>query len=84
MRGYFAGVDYKIYQMSFFVGYPMAVGTYILINKIWPVEGLGIAENLPEPPEDRSFIEGETPENIFDSEKDVAIVEVKQDKAVEF
>jgi NCS1 family nucleobase:cation symporter-1 len=81
MRGYSGGVDYKIYQMSFFVGYPIAVCTYI-INKIWPPEGLGIAETLPEP-EDNEIIEGSTPENLSGSEKDVGVVQVMQDKTVE-
>jgi NCS1 family nucleobase:cation symporter-1 len=66
--------------MRFFFGYPIAVYTYILINKIWLPEGLGIAENLPEPPEDREIIEGSTPENLSESEKDMGIVEVKHDK----
>jgi len=83
MRGKTDGVAYRIYQMSFFVGYPIAVCTYIVINKIWPPEGLGIAENLSEPPEDGEVIEGSTPENLSESEKDVGIVEVKQDKTVE-
>ena len=82
MRGYSGGVDYKIYQMSFFVGYPIAVCTYIIINKIWPPEGLGIAEILPEP-EDGEISEGSTPENLSESEKDVGVVHVKQDKTVE-
>ncbi|PMD38368.1 hypothetical protein L207DRAFT_585270 [Hyaloscypha variabilis F] len=83
MQGKTDGVAHRIYQMSFFVGYPIAVCTYILINKTWSPEGLGIAENLQELPEDGEIIEGSIPENLSESEKDVGIVEVKQDKTVD-
>jgi NCS1 family nucleobase:cation symporter-1 len=58
MRGYQDGVDYKIYQISFFVGYPVAVVTYIIINKFFPPEGLGISEELETPPEEQTVVEG--------------------------
>lgn len=81
---YNTGVDYRMYQMSFFVGYPVAVVTYIIINKIWPVEGLGIQESLPEPSED-GVIEGESPSehDLSSSEKDIAVVETKPVKTLQ-
>jgi NCS1 family nucleobase:cation symporter-1 len=41
---YTHGADYKMFQMSFFIGYPLAVVTHITINKIFPPNGLGLAE----------------------------------------
>lgn len=85
MQGRTSGVDYRIYQISFFVGYPVAVVTYIIINKLFPPEGLGIAEELEGPSD--PIIEGEDPEKGKDSasipQKEMEIVEVKESKTVE-
>jgi NCS1 family nucleobase:cation symporter-1 len=72
----YTGPAYRIYQMSFFVGYPIAVITYIVINKFFPVEGLGIVEELAGEP-----IEGEIPEDISTSEKGSGVAETKVAKA---
>ncbi|RDW57166.1 hypothetical protein BP6252_13814 [Coleophoma cylindrospora] len=79
MQGRTTGVDYRIYQISFFVGYPIAVVTYIIINKIFPPEGLGIEEDLEGPPE--PVIEGEDPEKI--SQKEAGLVKADEVKTVE-
>lgn len=49
MKGgdYINHADYKMYQMTFFIGYPFAGCLYIAINKIFPPSGLGISEELP-------------------------------------
>lgn len=72
---YINHADYKMYQMTFFIGYPLAGGLYIVINRIFPPEGLGIAEELPGYGEDISsgtVIEGIAAD--YDTEK----VAVKQ------
>lgn len=40
------GADYKIYQISFFVGFPIAIGAYVAICRVFPPPGLGISESL--------------------------------------
>jgi hypothetical protein len=40
------GADYKIFQITFFVGYPLAGLLYVAICKIFPPAGLGIQEQL--------------------------------------
>lgn len=45
MVGKVSGADYNIYQMTFFVGFPL-VTFYLLINKFFPPPGLGISEDL--------------------------------------
>lgn len=44
---YETGADYRIYQMSFFVGYPLAVLLFVGLTKIWPPTGLGVEVALP-------------------------------------
>ena len=44
---YETGADYRIYQMSFFVGYPLAVLLFIGLSKIWPPTSLGVEVALP-------------------------------------
>jgi hypothetical protein len=39
-------VDYKLYQMTYFIGMPLSVIFYVVICKIFPPPGLGIAESL--------------------------------------
>lgn len=39
--------DYRVYQMSFFVGYPLAVLLFVGVTKIWPPSGLGVEVALP-------------------------------------
>lgn len=48
MRGgdYSDRASYKMYQMTFFIGYPLSTILYIIFSKIWPPPGLGIAEEL--------------------------------------
>jgi hypothetical protein len=43
---YLSGPAYNIYQMTFFVGFPLAVISYFTICKIFPPPGLGIQEEL--------------------------------------
>lgn len=40
------GLDYKIYQMTYFVGMPLSILFYVTICKMFPPPGLGIAEGL--------------------------------------
>lgn len=80
MMGYTGGVDYRMYQMSFFVGYPIAVTTYIIINKFFPPEGLGIQVELEGPPE--TVIEGVSGEESI-SEKEPEVVETKLANSIE-
>jgi hypothetical protein len=57
MRGHSYGVAYNIYQMTFFVGWPLALTFYIAINKFFPPPGLGVSEEL-EGYDDSEVIEG--------------------------
>lgn len=79
MTGHAYGPAYRVYQISFFVGYPTAVIVYIIINKIFPPEGLGIAEELEEEPEDT--IKAADVEAL--SEKEAGVVEASLTKSIE-
>jgi NCS1 family nucleobase:cation symporter-1 len=43
---YIIRTDYKMYQMTFFIGYPLSATLYIIFSKLFPPQGLGIAEEL--------------------------------------
>lgn len=45
---YLLTADYKMYQMTFFIGYPLGLIFYVAICNIWPPSSVGIQENLPE------------------------------------
>lgn len=48
---YLLTADYKMYQMTFFIGYPLGIIFYVTICKIWPPSHIGIQEDFPEPDE---------------------------------
>lgn len=42
------GAAVKIFQITWFVSTPLTLIAYLTINKIWPVEGRGVMEFLPQ------------------------------------
>lgn len=76
--------EYKIYQMTFFVGYPLTLIVFLLISKFYPPEGLGIKENLPGFEEDSSasvaVIEGEAVSKELDESKETSDVKANSAK----
>jgi hypothetical protein len=81
---------FNIYQMTWFVGFPLASITYFTICKIFPPTGLGIQEDLEGFGYGRNnaVIEGKIPDAesaMTNEEKDISIAtagEKKQDDNV--
>lgn len=80
--GEVTGADYNIYQMTFFVGWPLAATFYLVINRIFPPPGLGISEGL-EGYDENEVIEGlpeeEHPASIATNEKEATSTVAKQE-----
>jgi hypothetical protein len=40
------GVDFKMYQITYFIGAPVSVALYVLVCRIFPPPGLGVSEDI--------------------------------------
>jgi hypothetical protein len=82
MMGEVSGADYNIYQMTFFIGWPLAATIYVVISRIFPPSGLGISEGLAGYDEDE-VIEGlpakENLSSIQENGKEVTSTVAKQE-----
>ena len=64
------GVDYKMYQVTYFIGMPLSVALYYIICQIFPPPGLGISESLPYNNDEVS--EGSAPGEFTDIDEELA------------
>jgi hypothetical protein len=55
--------DIRIYQITYFVSWPLAFIAFMAINHFWPPEGLGIAEGLDEQGTDGTVTPSSNPED---------------------
>lgn len=72
------GAAVKIFQITWFVSTPLTLIAYLTINKIWPVEGLGIKDFLPQEDEPITVIEAS--EGSGSNEKIPAVTAKSADK----
>jgi hypothetical protein len=35
-----------MFQLTYFIGFPLGFGSYVVLSKIWPPAGLGISETM--------------------------------------